>query len=237
MASYQIYPIKKAVLSGDIIASTSLNIAAKEHLEEKLKELIDQLKREYKIFGRLIKGDYIECALPDAEEALRFALVIKCFVKSIASDNKLFAGSDKRSKFFKTHGIRLAIGYGELERYDPLQGVMDGEAIYLSGRKISSSGTYKKERVIIKNSLYFVSTIERYNKEFEPLLMLIDHLISKGTARQCEVLMHKLLGKSEEEIGQLMNIAQPVVNQHSTSIGWNAIEKAVQRFNDVIKNQ
>jgi len=28
-----------------------------------------------------------------------------------------------------------------------------------------------------------------------------------------------------------------VVNQHSTSVGWNAIEKAVIYFSEVIKNQ
>lgn len=237
MAAYQLDTIKRVVLSGDIIASTSLNNAGKEKLEQRLKELTAILKEHYNVYSRIIKGDYLECALNNAEDGLRISLIIKCFIKSITADESMFEGSDKRSKFFKTHGIRLAIGYGELSRYDPVQGVMDGEAIYLSGRKISGVSTYMKERVIIKNSLYFVSNNDKLNKEFEPLLMLIDLILSKATARQCEVLMYKLMNMSEDAIAEKLGIAQPVVNQHSTSIGWNAIEKSVERFGEVIKNQ
>ena len=59
--------------------------------------------------------------------------------------------------------------------------------------------------------------------------------MSKATARQSEVLYMKLMNYNEEAISIKMNIAQPVVNQHSTSAGWNAIEKAVVRFCSVIK--
>jgi hypothetical protein len=229
--------MKQAVISGDIVASTSLNETGRVYLEESLNALLLDLHARYQLYGRMIKGDYLECVVPENENALRMALIIKAFIKSVSAGDAFNNISDARFKFFKTHGIRLAIGYGDLTRYEPEKGIIDGEAIYLSGRRINEEITYNKERIVIKNTLFFVSGNEDLNKEFEPMLALIDILISKATAKQCEVLTMKLMNFNEEAIASRMNIAQPVVNQHSTSVGWNAIEKAVNRFGDVIKNK
>lgn len=228
--------MKKAVISGDIVASTSLTDEGRTHIEEELKKLLGELEVKYKMFGRMIKGDYLECVVPEPENALRLTLIIKAFIKSISGDEAL-NNNDSRFRFFKIHGIRLAIGYGELTRFEPAKGIIDGEAIYLSGRRINEELTYNKERIVIKNTLFFVSGNEELNREFEPLLALIDVLLSKATAKQCEVLYMKLMDLNEEAISARMNIAQPVVNQHSTSVGWNAVEKAVNRFREVLKKQ
>ncbi len=227
--------MNKAVISGDIVASTSLTDEGRTYIEDKLNKMLEELHARYNMYGRMIKGDYLECVVPDPEYALRLALIIKAFIKSITGDETL-THDDNRFKFFKIHGIRLAIGYGELTRFEPAKGIIDGEAIYLSGRRINEELTYNKERIVIKNTLFFVSANEAMNREFDPLLALIDVLMSKATSRQCEVLYMKLMNLNEEAIATKMNIAQPVVNQHSTSVGWNAIEKAVIRFGEVIKN-
>lgn len=225
----------KAVISGDIVSSTSFSDAGRVLIENALRELLEELKKGYNVFGRIIKGDYLECVVPEPQNALRVALVIKSFVKSIPIEDTLHYKMNKRIKLFKTHGIRLAIGYGELSRYSPGQGIIDGEAIYLSGRTINESATYNKKRIVIKNTLYFVSKDVILNKEFEPLLALLDVLISKATSKQCKVLYMKLMNDNEDTIATKLNIAQSVVNQHSTSIGWNAIEKTVKYFTEVIK--
>ena len=68
---------KKAVISGDIIAFTSLADAAKNQLEADLKQLFETLHTHFDTFSRLIKGDYLECAVPQPEHSLRIALLIK----------------------------------------------------------------------------------------------------------------------------------------------------------------
>ena len=226
----------KAVISGDIVASTSLSDAGRELIEEALKELLEELRIRFNTYARIIRGDYLECVVPEPKDALRVALAIKSFVKSIRVENTPPYIINKRIKLFKTYGIRLAIGYGQLSRYNPKEGIIDGEAIYLSGRTISEFSTYSKERVVIKNTLYFVSNDATLNKELEPLIALLDVLIIKATSKQCKVLYLKLMNNNEEAIASKLGITQSVVNQHSTSVGWNAIEKTVKYFSEVIKN-
>ncbi|HAV55266.1 hypothetical protein [Aequorivita vladivostokensis] len=223
-----------SVISGDIISSTSLSLEDSKLVEENLKILLQDLKTIFNAYGRIIKGDYLECVVPNASEGLQVALAVKSFVKAIPIDVKKYKKEDNRLKQFKTHGIRLAIGYGELSRYNPEQGIIDGEAIYLSGREISGESTYNKERIVIKNTMFFASKDEDLNKNFQPLLALLDVLLSKATSRQCEVLYLKLLNNQEDEIAKRLGIGQSAVNQHSTSVGWNAIDEAVNYFKMVI---
>lgn len=229
--------MKYCAISGDIISSTSLKSGDRKIVEDRLKILLNQLNQRFNTFGRVIKGDYLECVIPTAAEGLQVALCIKSFVKSIPIEINGYKEEKARAKLFKTHGIRLAIGFGSLVRYIPKKGIIDGEAIYLSGREISGETTYNKERIIIKNTIFFSSKDDELNERFKPILALIDILLSKATSRQCEVLYLKLLGNSEEQIAEQLGIGQSAVNQHSTSLGWNAIEEAVKYFNQVISKQ
>lgn len=226
--------MKYSVISGDIVSSTSLNNEDQKFVEEKIKDLLSDLKQEFNVYGRVIKGDYLECVVPNPAQGLQVALAIKSFIKAIPLEIKQYTKDDNRIKQFKTHGIRLAIGYGELSRYNPEEGIIDGEAIYFSGREISGETTYNKERIVIKNTLFFASKSEDLNKNFQPLLALLDVLLSKATSRQCEVLYLKLMNKQEEVIAKKLGIGQSAVNQHSTSVGWNAIEEAVNYFKMII---
>ncbi|WP_215223726.1 helix-turn-helix transcriptional regulator [Echinicola shivajiensis] len=225
-----------AVISGDIISSTSLVLEDRVILEEKLKDLLKTLDERWGIYGRVIKGDYLECVCQNPGDALRVAMLVKSFVKSFdprQADNR---EDNNRISLFKTHGIRLAIAVGELSRFDPKKGVIDGEAVYLSGRLINQSPSSQgKERVVIKNTLFFTSHYERLNEQMEPVMGLLDVIMSKSTARQSEVLYWKLLGYTELEIAKKLQISQSVVNQHSTSVGWNSIEKTVEYFSRTIK--
>jgi hypothetical protein len=225
--------MNRAVISGDIIAYTSLSDADKTRIEEAFRQLFIELETRFEVYGRVIKGDYIECYVPDSVYALRVALAIKCFIKSWTAE--LNGKRGKRLNAFKTYGIRLAIGIGEIRRFDPVKGIIDGEAIYYSGRIISDSRTTSdKERIVIKNTLFIKTNDEKLDDEIEPLLDLIDVLISKSTAKQSHVLYLKLLGYNEEDIARKFKVFQSTVNEHSTRSGWNAIGKAVRRFEKVI---
>ena len=226
--------MKSAIISGDIISYTALNSSEKMLLDKKLKYLLQLLKKEYDVFGRIIKGDYIECYVPETSKVLRIALIIKSFIKNIAFEIQSGKKKDNRLKTFQTYGIRIAIGIGDLERLDLKNGIIDGEAIYMSGRLISNLKTYDKERATVKNTLFIKTYNDELNNEIGALIALLDKIILDATAKQSEVIFYKLREFNETEIAKILKISQSAVNQHSTSVGWNAIEKAVLRFEQVI---
>jgi len=88
----------KAVISGDIIASTSLTDAGRELLENAIKEILGVLEQKFNTYSRRIKGDYIECVVPNPEDALRVALIIKSFIKSISIEKTTLYKDKKRVK-------------------------------------------------------------------------------------------------------------------------------------------
>ncbi len=229
--------MKYIVISGDIVSSSSLRMEDRKFVVERLHFLLKELKEEFGIYGRILKGDYIECVTSEVSLGLQVALAIKSFIRSLHINLNTYPRNDNRIRQFKIHGIRLAMGYGGLSRFNPEEDIIDGEAIYLSGRAISGETTHSKERIVIKNTLFFVSGNEVLNKNFKPLLSLLDILLSKATARQCEVLYLKLMDHTEEEIAKLLGIGQSAVNQHSTSVGWNAIDEAVNYFKFTIPKE
>ncbi len=227
-----------AIISGDIIAYTSLSKKGKNLFDSKILALTEVLKKEFNVFVRLIKGDYIECYIPETSEVLRVTLIIKSYIKAIAKEiAENSKSNDDRTSFLKKYGIRLAIGIGELSRLDIDKGIIDGEAIYFSGRLLSKKSTSDKNKISIKDTLYLQTNNENLTNEFIPLISLIDEIINRNTAKQSEIIYYKLLGFDEKSIAKKTGRYQSTVNQHSTSAGWNAIEKAVLRFEQVIKEK
>jgi hypothetical protein len=227
-----------AIISGDIVASTSLSINGKKFIENAFKLLLSELEKKFNVYGRIIKGDYIECYVPNNYQALRVCLVIKTYIKSLDIDEFGNGFVDNtRAKLFKTYGIRLAIGIGDLMRLDIKNGIIDGEAIYNSGRIINELKTSNKQKVSIKNTLFIKSNDQKLDNQIEPLLALIDVILSKSTAKQCQILYLKLIGFNEKQIVEKLDLKQSTVNQHSTSIGWQAVEKAVLFFENIMQSR
>lgn len=108
-------------------------------LEARIEDLFSVLENRFPGFwGRIIKGDYIECLLPSAKDSFRVALIIKSCIKSFP------VTESKKKKLFQTYGIRIAVGIGDMRIVDKEHGIMDGEAIYLSGRTLSGMGAPNK---------------------------------------------------------------------------------------------
>ena len=231
--------MKAAIISGDIIAYTSLNKATKNRLEKKLFSILKILKKDFNVYGRIIKGDYIECYIPNIKDVLRVNLIIKTYIKAFAkeilkTESKIY----DRIILFEKYGIRTAIGIGELSRLDLKKGIIDGEAIYFSGRIINNQkNTYDRNKISIKNTLFIKTDNDEVTKEFIPLLLLTDEILNRNTAKQSEILFYKLLGFDTKSISKKIGRSQSTISQHSTSSGWNAIEKSVLRFEEVINNK
>ena len=158
-------------------------------------------------WGRQIKGDYIECLLPSAKDSFRAALIIKSCIKSFP------VAESKKKKLFQTYGIRIAIGIGDMRIVEKEHGIMDGEAIYLSGRTLSGMGNPNKNGTFL---------IEPADKQLKPALqtvgMLTDALLNNTTKRQSEVIYYKLLSKSEQEIADILGVKQSGIKMQELSL-------------------
>ena len=200
-----------ATISADIVSSTSLCIEETIALKQRIEDLFSVLEKRFPGFwGRLIKGDY---------DGFRVALIIKSCIKSFP------IAEPKKKKLFQAYGIRIAMGIGNMRIVDKEHGIMDGEAIYLSGRTLSGMGTPNKNGTFL---------IEPADMQLKPALqtvgMLTDALLNNATKRQSEVIYYKLLSKSEQEIADILGVKQSGINQHSTSAKWYCIEEALNYF-------
>ena len=228
----------KATISADIISSTSLSSKELVVLSETINGAFNVIeehlsKKQQSFWGRIVKGDTIECVFDSPQYALWSALVLKVSILLKTSSWKSEADAIKKSKgfeYFLLYGIRLAIGVGELRLVDKNMGIIDGDAIYKSGRKIAEFSTSGKERIIIKDTLYFVSGDKSMDLVMNTMLSFVDVLLKKSTNKQMLVLYHKLLGLKDAEIATLLGLRVSTVNKHSTLLGWNAISEMLDFY-------
>ena len=219
----------RATISADIVSSTALKVEELTLLQSEIRRFLDELaeKSQGKNWGRLFKGDSVEIFLFDPHEAFRTALLLKTLVKKTFSWGK---ETNAKRELFRKYGIRLAIGVGEMRTVDKKQDVLDGEAIYYSGRLLENQLKSDKGRTSTKRTMLFGCNDESLSEQIDTMLGLLDVVLKKATSIQSEIVYNKLLGKQENEIAKLLNIKQPTVNRHSNSAGWPAIESAVNYF-------
>lgn len=217
--------MQNATISADIVSSTSLSMIDLTHLQSVIRQFLDELSRESQDedWGRLFKGDSVEIFLKDPHKALRKALLLKALVKKTFVESNMEA----RQSLFKRFGVRMAIGIGEMRMANKDRDVLDGEAIYYSGRMLEKAD---REGVSVKRSMFFACKDPMLTEQMDVMLGLLDVLFKDATARQSEILYYKLTGLNEEEIAAKLDIKQSAVNQHSNASGWKAIESAVNYF-------
>lgn len=224
-----------AVISGDVVAFTGLSVSQRSFLEKRFSVLLSDLKQSIGVFGRIVRGDFLEFYVPQPKDGLRVMLLAKTFVRSQELEQE--GVESKYVKLHRDHGIRLALGMGELERLDLEKGILDGEAIYMSGRLLNEEKTHGKQRITVKRTLFFRSADVELETEVEVLLVLLEEILKRATQKQCAVLFHRLMKKDEKEIAAELGKGQSTINQHTTQAGWHAIECAVERFETLVSKR
>lgn len=219
----------RATISADIVSSTALSVEELTLLQSEIRRFLDELseKSQGKDWGRLFKGDSVEIYLHDPHEALRVALLLKTLVKKTFSWGK---ETNVRRELFRKYGIRLAIGIGEMRIANQKQDVLDGDAIYYSGRLLEKQKQSGNDRLLMNSSMCFGYKNNAVDEYVSVVLDFLDVLFRDATSRQCEIVYYRLLGKQEKEVAELLRITQPAVNKQSNAVGWKAIESAVKYF-------
>lgn len=206
-----------AVITGDVIDSSSLEAGQRKQLPELIHRVSDDLRAwrgeetltPLSIFG----GDSWRVLLADPRDALRVGLYIRAslLASKLDIDTRLVigvAGVD----FMTEGGLEEA----------------DGEAFRISGRRLAE-GMGRRSIVFAHHDL---QTADRWDL----VCYLIETLIRVNwTANRAQAVCGALRGLTSEAIGQqLWNppITQQSVHKHLSEAGWDAIEAALKIYDD-----
>ena len=212
-----------AAISADVVSSTSLSRESMIELNEKLRKCLYILEERYQGFwGRIVRGDSIECVMDRPEDAFEVALILKTWIKSFEPSN---IQKDKR---FNRYGLRIAIGIGEMKTIDRGLDMMDGDAIYRSGRTM--------DKLVGRAKYSFVISMvdSEHEQALQVILTLVNQLLNNATARKCETLCERILSSDTSKKKKKMGISVSGVNQTLKDLGWSAIEQAIIYYRKVI---
>lgn len=219
----------KATISADIIKSTSLDKNTLLELQNHLRVFIEMIPSQFPgCWGRLTRGDNLECVVPSAKLSMLLAVMLKCHVKAFGVKFLQGKGRSAGQLQFLRHGVRIAIGLGSLRTSDPNHDIIDGKAIYASGRALDGMSSRMRSNLIIEGE--HVTKL----KPVQAILGLTDALLTHATPRQCEILLLRFRGMSEQEIARVRSISQVAVNAHLRRAGWYALSQAVQAFEEIV---
>jgi hypothetical protein len=227
------------VISADIVGSTGIGLTSKLEIIHSLDAWLRKIDKKYKCYSRITQGDLVEIVVPDISQTMRIALLIKSKVKSLSQETSISTktGADSAGRkydYFKQYGVRMAIDINAMDIVDRKNGIMEGAAIYNTGRKLSRQSTTNKSRIVVKESISFTASNPEWQEEFDVVFSLIDFILAKTTARQNEILNFKLLDYTDQEISETLEITQPGVNKQSNLAGWRVIQKAILHFEKTV---
>lgn len=225
----------RAIVCADIISSSLLSeqqlITTQKGMKEYLRMAELWLKaHDCEFWGRVVRGDTLECYLDTPHFALRMALLLKTQIMLLSTQNMESEVVEQRTKQAIKQGVRVSIGVGEMRIANQKMDVLDGEAVYLAGRELDTQHTSGKSRVSIKRTLFFSFRETECTEVVTILLECIDVILRKATTNQIEIVFHKLQGKKDREIADIVGKTIPTINQQSTNIGWNVISNILNYY-------
>jgi hypothetical protein len=202
---------KAAVISGDIIGSSKLNVAARRKLQSLLDNFSKLAAASWPDFGmEQYRGDSLQAILTNNRAAgLRAVLLLQ-------------------SLMVKNHyGIRTAIGVGDISYQGKNIVTSDGTAFQVSGPYLDH--LRKTGEVIFINL-----DNPLYADEWPVHSTALAFIIKRWTAQQAEAMYFQLQGYTQQEIAKQLKITQPSVHQRLQSAGWDVVQKILQRFEAVV---
>ena len=211
-----------ATISADIVKSTSLSTEELLFLRNRIRGLLDDLAFDLPGFwGRIVRGDSIECYVKDSRDVLRIAVLIKLFIK-------MTAGQLNCSELMRRYGIRFSIGIGNIDYVSKEEDIIKGEAIYISGRNLDEI-TRRKDL----SSFEIGPAPQSTNRIMDSYVAMIGNLVDSYSTKQSAVVFYKLMGLKEIEIGNQLGISQSSVNIRSSNAQWGLLSTAIKDFENL----
>lgn len=209
-----------ATISADIVRSTSMNTEDLIVLRNRLRDLFQDFEEDYPGFwARIVRGDSIECVVPNYNDALRIAILIKLYVKMRVSGFEC-------SELLQRYGIRFSIGVADIKYADKKEDIINGPAIYLSGRNLDEIS----RRENIMTAFEIGQAPKSLSNLLDSYVAMVSGIVDSYSAKQAEVVFLKLLGFKEMEISERVGISQSSVNTRAANAQWGLLNTAIKDF-------
>ena len=209
-----------ATISADIVRSTSMNTEDLIVLRNRLRDLFQDFEKDYPGFwARIVRGDSIECVVPNYNDALRIAILIKLYVKMRVSEFDC-------SEMLQRYGIRFSIGVADIKYADKKEDIINGPAIYLSGRNLDEIS--RRENVM--TAFEIGQAPKPLSNLLDSYVAMVSGIVDSYSAKQAEVVFLKLLGFKEMEISERVGISQSSVNTRAANAQWGLLNTAIKDF-------
>lgn len=223
----------KAVITADIIHSRKLSNVDRVYLTDALTKELKRLDKKFNAKSELYRGDSIQVIVFDVSNALRLALLIKFFIRSLNPSEKIKIVTEDAKTVNKLKPIwvvdvRIAIGIGEVSFINKKVITSDGEAFQISGMLLDRMKQGKQKLAI--------DSADSKSEELQIESILLDAILDRTTALQSEVMYYKLMNMTEIQIAAKLGINQSAVNQRSSSGYWNVVAEMVNYFENRYKN-
>ena len=209
-----------ATISADIVRSTSMNTEDLIVLRNRLRDLFQDFEEDYPGFwARIVRGDSIECVVPNYNDVLRIAILIKLYVKMRVSEFEC-------SEMLQRYGIRFSIGVADIKYADKKEDIINGQAIYLSGRNLDEIS----RRENIMTAFEIGQAPKPLSNLLDSYVAMVSGIVDSYSAKQAEVVFLKLLGFKEMEISERVGISQSSVNTRAANAQWGLLNTAIKDF-------
>lgn len=214
-----------AVITGDIVASSKFPENVRHKLHGVMVNGGEVLRRIFPLAApwklEIFRGDSWQLVVTDPSLSLRIALYYRAFLRAYLENLKVES--------------RLAIALGTID-FIPGNRISggDGQAFQKSGHLL--------EKMPKRNRMTF-AIAGRENTDIhlalEIIVLLLDSLTLRWTARQAKAVAGSLQGWTQEKIAANFRpkpISQQAVAQHLERVEWSALEKGLIFFEQCIKN-
>ncbi|MDR0940381.1 MAG: hypothetical protein LBN29_13745 [Mediterranea sp.] len=190
----------KSVITGDIVASTTIKAEWRDSLLATLREIANEMKGFSSLEMEFFRGDSFQMVIDKPELALKIAILLRAGLKASTppSTDSLW-------------DARMAIGVGTISYRSEKIVVSDGEAFRLSGRGLDEMD---KERLSVRTCW------DDVNEEMAVSTAFADDIISSWSVAQAQVVYATLsrdiaqkdlaveIGKSAQSVSKLLGVAK-----------------------------
>ena len=200
-----------AVITADIVASTSLSKVQLKNLMKNLGLILSPYQHEF------FRGDSFQIYIKSPAEALVLLLQMRVIAMKLVQDSSM-----------PVTDIRACLGIGTVKAPVHSLKTASDEAFVISGRAFDKMG-HGQRLAITSNEKN--STV---NLGFKLVADFVDYIFQHLTSKQAAVVFELLLNRTQIETAKRLKKSQATVHKHAQSAGWPEIEKLLAHYQTLL---